>query len=166
MTAAALIDALRRQDVHLAIHGDRLEVDAPAGVLTDDVRRELRAHRPEILARIGLIPMLTGAATEVSREGLRVTADELLVRLSDSDMQDTQLLTPQGLEAFARASQASLMRRRRQTPPGWIAETECSSCAWVPIFEGCSANVDGCPWCFNRIQSNSLSTLANGSMRA
>ena len=44
------------------------------------------------------------------------------------------------------------MRQRGICPDHYTATTECKHCGTVPIFEGCSPHVDGCPWCFNRIK--------------
>ena len=44
------------------------------------------------------------------------------------------------------------MRERGIVPEHYTAETECKHCGPVPIFEGCPPNVNGCPWCFNRIK--------------
>jgi TubC N-terminal docking domain len=37
MNASALLEALRRRDVALEAEGDLLNVDAPAGAITDDL---------------------------------------------------------------------------------------------------------------------------------
>ncbi len=49
MTVAALIHELSRQDVKLMVQNGKLEINAPAGVLTDDVVSQLREHKTEIL---------------------------------------------------------------------------------------------------------------------
>ena len=52
MTVAALIHELSRQDVKLMVQDGQLEINAPAGVLTDDVVSQLREHKTEILTRL------------------------------------------------------------------------------------------------------------------
>lgn len=52
MTAQELVNHLQQQDVRLAAHGDRLRIDAPRGVLTPDLRRDLQERKPELLALI------------------------------------------------------------------------------------------------------------------
>lgn len=49
MTCEALIAELRARGVHLDPAGDRLRVDAPKEVLTEDLLAELRSHKAEIL---------------------------------------------------------------------------------------------------------------------
>ena len=49
MTAEQLIADLQRRDVHLSAEGDRLRVDAPAGVVTAADRDALLRSKPEIL---------------------------------------------------------------------------------------------------------------------
>ncbi len=44
------------------------------------------------------------------------------------------------------------MRERGIVPDHYTSETDCKHCGPVPIFEGCPPQVDGCPWCFNRIK--------------
>ena len=44
------------------------------------------------------------------------------------------------------------MRERGVVPDHYTSETECKHCGSVPIFRGCPPQVDGCPWCFNRIK--------------
>ena len=44
------------------------------------------------------------------------------------------------------------MREKGIVPDHYTAETECRHCGAVPIFEDCPPQVNGCPWCFNRIK--------------
>ena len=57
---SALLRPLRARDVRLRQHGDTLRVDAPAGVVSDGERIELRAHKTELLARLRLEHELLG----------------------------------------------------------------------------------------------------------
>ena len=50
MTAAHLLAELRRLDVHVALDGTRLRLNAPVGVLTDEHKRDLAERKPEIIA--------------------------------------------------------------------------------------------------------------------
>lgn len=50
MTALALLADLQKRDVVLAADGEALEVDAPCGALTPDLRAALVAHKAELLA--------------------------------------------------------------------------------------------------------------------
>ncbi|MEX2227479.1 MAG: hypothetical protein WEB52_13635 [Dehalococcoidia bacterium] len=49
MSATSLVRSLERRGVRLQAVDDRLVVDAPRGVLTDDVKEELRAQKSEVL---------------------------------------------------------------------------------------------------------------------
>ena len=55
-------------------------------------------------------------------------------------------------EAFADLVAITKMRQQGQIPAHYTATTECRRCGVVPIFEGVSYKVDGCPWCFNRVK--------------
>lgn len=50
MTAAELLAELRKLDVHVALDGDRLRLDAPAGVLTEAHKQDLTRRKPEVIA--------------------------------------------------------------------------------------------------------------------
>lgn len=50
MTATGLLDDLRNKGVRLSVEEDRLAVDAPKGMLTDDVRQAIRQHKQALLA--------------------------------------------------------------------------------------------------------------------
>lgn len=152
MIAADLVAELSQYDIRVTAVGDRLEIDAPAGAVTEALRRKLRANKAYLLQRIRLNKLLANAACRVSREGCLITSDDLLAHLSDADQNDPQLLTAGALTAFAGMVQASLMRERCQIPPGWTSVTNCRHCGPVPIFVDCSPNVDGCPWCWNRLR--------------
>ena len=52
------------------------------------------------------------------------------------------------------------MRERGQIPDHYTGTTTCSRCGPVPIWEGCSPEVNGCPWCFNRIKGLSIPAVA------
>ena len=44
------------------------------------------------------------------------------------------------------------MREKGITPDHYTSTTTCKHCGPVPIWEGCDPEVEGCPWCFNRVQ--------------
>jgi hypothetical protein len=50
MTATQILDDLRGRAVALTSNGDRLKIDAPLGVLTDEDRQAIRTHKAELLA--------------------------------------------------------------------------------------------------------------------
>jgi hypothetical protein len=49
MNASALLEDLRRRDVALEAEGDLLNVDAPAGAMTDDLRAALIENKERLL---------------------------------------------------------------------------------------------------------------------
>lgn len=53
MSPTALLDTLKRLDVHLEANGDRLKVDAPKGVLTPKMKAVLAEHKTALLAILG-----------------------------------------------------------------------------------------------------------------
>ena len=50
MTALELLSNLSSKDIEIWADGDRLRYNAPKGALTPDFRKELAAHKSEILA--------------------------------------------------------------------------------------------------------------------
>ena len=59
------------------------------------------------------------------------------------DLPDEKVVAQEMLEIMA-------MREQGAAPPHYTAVTECKHCGPVPIWEGCSPHVLGCPWCLNR----------------
>ena len=52
MSAAALLARLYNAGATVTVNGDKLHVDAPNGVLTPELRGELREHKAELLAEL------------------------------------------------------------------------------------------------------------------
>jgi hypothetical protein len=52
MTLAELMTTLRSHDVILTACGERLRVDAPEGVLSDEMRQAIRTHKAALLAML------------------------------------------------------------------------------------------------------------------
>lgn len=50
MTSEALLAELEQLNVKISLAGDKLHVDAPAGVLTPELKQELAKHKPELMA--------------------------------------------------------------------------------------------------------------------
>lgn len=50
MTPQALLDELKQLNVKVSLNGDRLRLEAPAGVLTPDLREKIRQHKTELAA--------------------------------------------------------------------------------------------------------------------
>ena len=159
MNTAALVHKLQRQQVQLTVDGDRIEIDGPADVVTDVVIKKLRERKPELLKHLHLARILEKAGIEVSGEGWIATIDELQRALSEDDLLDSQLMTLKGLEALAHAIRATRMREQGDIPPGWTAISTCRHCGPVPIWEGCPPEIQGCPWCFNRLAGRPIPSI-------
>ena len=56
MTATMLIKTLRSANVTLEVHGDKLCLDAPFGILTDDLRQAIRENKPELITLLSQSP--------------------------------------------------------------------------------------------------------------
>lgn len=52
-TAVALLRDLRRHQVHIEAHDDRLRIRAPMGTVSDRDREALRTLKPDLLERLG-----------------------------------------------------------------------------------------------------------------
>lgn len=48
------------------------------------------------------------------------------------------------------------MRQKGICPDHYTGTTECKRCGPVPIWEGCSPDIQGCPWCFNRLAGRDM----------
>jgi hypothetical protein len=55
---------------------------------------------------------------------------------------------PKALESFTYCVRTTRMLKAGKVPPDYTSTTHCKHCGEVPIFEGCAAEVFGCPWCF------------------
>ena len=52
MNPASLLAELERLDVKVLLAGDKLRLEAAAGLLTDDLRELIRQHKGEIIAEL------------------------------------------------------------------------------------------------------------------
>jgi hypothetical protein len=108
VTPHELLETLRQAGAEVFAVGDRLRVRAPRGVVTDEIRRCLAEHKPQLLAELStapgwppecldaerrfrmpharLFPLLGGPVTTPAGPGelLQVFADRAAVRL-DAD---------------------------------------------------------------------------------
>ena len=81
MTTLDLIDDLRHRDVVLTVRGDRLGFDAPAGVLTPEVKAVLSARKSEVKAVLvgdwyGAAMAVLDQVTAADRADLRFIFEE------------------------------------------------------------------------------------------
>lgn len=88
MSPTEILTLARTQDIALAVQGDRLIVDAPAGVLTPELRGELVRHKAALVVLLtpvtefvslkgGLVLPLPAVlfALDLERRGFRLSLD-------------------------------------------------------------------------------------------
>jgi len=75
MTATVLLGELRSKGVWLSVEDDQLVVDAPRGLLTDDLRQAIRQHKPALLALLRQEPpaLASDGPVQPARECGRVS---------------------------------------------------------------------------------------------
>lgn len=73
MSVGALLEDLRRRDVTLEAEGDLLHVDAPAGVITDELRAILVENKGRLLE---LLARERHSLEEAGRRGLAIRWSE------------------------------------------------------------------------------------------
>lgn len=90
MSAQEIITSISRLGITLSLNGDRLRVDAPKGVVTNELIRQITDHKSELLAIIcgeGDIDLLTEANNVVAPVP-HPTDDNLVKRLKEWAMDD------------------------------------------------------------------------------
>ena len=117
----------------LVDHGIRVQLDGPDLILTpkdkltDALVAEVRQEKSALIHILGRVRKLAGSDWD------EIAAD------------------PEQLNAFAELLMIREMRERGIVPDHYTATTKCKHCGTVPIFEGCPPEVQGCPWCMNRV---------------
>ena len=86
MTSVELLQTLQENGVSLAIQGDRLKVDAPAGALTLELREAVAAHKTSLMtlmsqrhSEANQLPLVADATT-TELDTLRAERDRLAAR--------------------------------------------------------------------------------------
>src|SRR5215831_4267724 len=75
MTANTLLARMAARGVRITLNGDGLQIDAPAGMLTDEDRHQLACYKPELLWRLRHLdgdPPASGYLANVLIDGERV----------------------------------------------------------------------------------------------
>jgi len=135
MSALPIITEITDQGITAQIEGvdrDGIVLSALKGTLTPKVLAKLKSKKPELLR---------------SLKELQERAAQDWEKISKS---------PEKLKALAELIMIDDMRKQGITPDHYTSETDCKHCGTVPIFEGCPPQVDGCPWCFNRLAELSM----------
>ena len=73
MNAETLLCELAANDIRLQVHEGRLRVDAPRGMLTDDLHEAIKSAKPELLALLSEQAAPTPAAGYAYCPGCRAT---------------------------------------------------------------------------------------------
>ena len=61
-------------------------------------------------------------------------------------------ITPEERPVVMAMVEITRMRLLGEVPSHYTSTTTCRRCGEVPIFDGCPDSVEGCPWCWNRVQ--------------
>ena len=132
MSALPLLVEFSVKGIKVRVDGSELALTAPKGSLTPTLISRVKNEKPALLISLDQIREKAG--------------DDWLEVANDPDQ----------LRCFADMLAISEMRERGIVPDHYMGTTECRYCGPVPIFTGCPPNVNGCPWCFNRLARTSV----------
>ena len=104
MNTATLIEDLKRRGVRLEVQGDQLVVDAPRGILTNEITAALAAHKRELLRSLPSDPQ-SRVVAEPRRALADIAADLLpnvhfTIRETGNTRRDFNLRARQVIEEF------------------------------------------------------------------
>ena len=92
MSAKQLIQDLKRLDIHIEVgDGGYLEIDAPANVLTDDIKVSIATHKEDLIHQLAIIE---------TDFGIGRRSDVMALLTDPQDLQECQA-SPELLRAFA-----------------------------------------------------------------
>ena len=127
MSALALFSELSDRGITIRSDGPDVVV-SPEKAVTPDLVQRIKVEKPTLIREL-----------------------EKLQREAGNDW-DEIAGDPAQLKAFAELLMIEEMREKGICPDHYTATTVCIHCGPVPIWEGCPPEVEGCPWCFNRIK--------------
>ena len=148
MTAAPILETLRRHGVTVRREGNRLKLKPATGNVPADVVELARAHKAELLAALPDSPDLRAtlrrlaAAEELPRA--------LVDRLTDADLHPDNgvgLLSEAGLRRWLHVIEEARGMEQGRVPRDWTQPASCRRCGPVLLWPGAPAHVLGCPWC-------------------
>ena len=99
MNAAALLRELAEQGISLSARGERLQFEAPAGVMTDALREQLREHKQALLAELRISRETSGLPLSPAQESFWLL--EQLNPGSHAALEQFQLVLRGGLNVAA-----------------------------------------------------------------
>jgi len=125
MSTLALFSEFSDRGITIRSAGPDVVV-SPEKALTPDLVKRIKEEKPALIRQL---------------EKIRQEAGEDWEEIAND---------PEQLKAFCELLMIGEMRSQGIAPDHYTAKTECTHCGPVPIFEGVSEKVNGCPWCFNR----------------
>ena len=131
MSALLIISELSDRGIRVRVDGPDL-VLSPKKALTPNLVSRLKNEKPALIQSL-----------------------EELRRKAGADWEEIAG-HPDQLKTFTELLMIVKMRENGITPDHYTSKTECKRCGTVPIFEGCPPQVNGCPWCFNRIKGRPI----------
>lgn len=140
----ALLADLNSRGVRLRLDGPVLNA-SPRSKVTAAIERIIRSNRNDLVRYLSSAP----ANDDVHHGDNRAFLGRLRTELGDDWGEVSS--DPAQLEAFARLFRTDECRRQGKRPAHYTATAICRGCGPVPIFEGTTERVLGCPWCYNRI---------------
>ena len=127
MSALPIFSELSDKGLRVRIDGPDL-VLSPKKALTPALASKIKKEKPALIQSLEEIKRKAGADwDEIAND-------------------------PAQLNAFAELLMIVEMREKGVVPDHYTADTDCKKCGTVPIWSGCPPQVDGCPWCLNRIK--------------
>ena len=125
MSALPIMAELSDRGIRVRVDGPDL-VLSPTAALTPHLASRIKKEKPVLIRSLEKIKRKAGADwNEIAND-------------------------PEQLKAFAELLMIVEMRENGIVPDHYSAETICKHCGPVPIFPGCPAHIDSCPWCLNR----------------
>ena len=127
MSALPIFSELSDKGLRVRVDGSDL-VFSPKKALTPNLASRIKKEKPALIRSLKEIKRKAGPDwNEVAND-------------------------PAQLKAYAELLMIGEMRQKGICPDHYTSKTECKNCGPVPIWPGCPPQVDGCPWCFNRLQ--------------
>ena len=134
MSAFALISELSERGIRVRPKGRNVAI-SPKQAITPDLLDRIKEEKPVLLR-------------ELKR-----------VRKEAGDDWEEIAGNPKQQKAFYELLVISEMRFRGIAPGHYTSTTVCQHCGPVPIWEGCPPQVQGCPWCLNRVANRPVAKV-------
>ena len=131
MSAQALLSELSDRGIRVRPNGQKINL-SPKEALTPELIDRIKSEKPSLLRELERL------RKEAGNDWDEIAAD------------------PAQLKAFAELLMIVEMREKGICPDHYTATTNCKHCGPVPFWEGCPSEVQGCPWCMNRLKGLSI----------